>query len=83
MAAIALAVTGAFASQKPASSAAFADETGWINLSATQPCHQSVTCSNVSNPQACTMLYQGVTRTAFGKVNPNINECAKTLYRKL
>lgn len=73
----ALAIAGAFASQK-SDSKTVAPQTGWID--APSPCKIQVSCSDVLGP-VCTMFHQGQNKQAYGKVNPSDATCAKVLYR--
>lgn len=77
IAVFALAIFGAFASQKTESKN-LALEVGWVD--APSPCQVQVTCSNDLGP-VCTMFYQGQNRQVYGKVNLTDPTCSKILYR--
>lgn len=72
-----LAIVGAFASQSSDNSVK-ALQTGWIDTPS--PCSIPVQCNTVVT-QFCTLMYQGTTRQAYGKVNPGDATCAKVLYK--
>jgi hypothetical protein len=78
IAVFAIAILGAFASQK-SSSKVLAPETGWIDTPA--PCQEKADCSNVSSPFVCTVLHEGELKQAYGKDAPEDATCAKILYR--
>lgn len=77
LAVFALAIIGAFASQK-VDNKVLAPETGWINYPT--PCNVSVSCRTEIGP-VCTMFHLGQERQAYGKVNPNDLTCSKVLYK--
>lgn len=73
----ALAIMGAYASQK-SESESFAPQVGWID--SPSPCSIEVECSTDFGP-VCTMLHDGQIKQAFGKDNPKDATCSKELYR--
>lgn len=72
-----LAIGGAFASQTTEENA-MPLQIGWIDTPS--PCTIPASCRTETGP-VCTLLHQGQTRQAFGKVNPNDATCAKVLYK--
>jgi len=78
IAVFALAILGAFASQK-SSSKVLAPETGWIDTPA--PCQIDAECSTIDNGNVCTLLHNGQVQQAYGKDNPNDATCSKILFR--
>lgn len=75
--AVMAAVMGAFAFER-AEDTALIPETGWINLPG-KPCEVPVNCDFRPSGPVCTASYQGTTHQAFGKNDPAVNICAKTL----
>jgi hypothetical protein len=71
-----LAIVGAFASQSTSSAKAL--QTGWIDTPA--PCTIPVQCNTVVTT-VCTLMFQGTSHQAYGKVNPGDATCTKVLYR--
>jgi hypothetical protein len=74
----ALAIMGAYASQKTESES-FVPQVGWID--SPSPCSIAVECSTDFGP-VCTMLHDGQIKQAFGKENLNDATCSKELYRR-
>lgn len=77
IAVFALAIAGAFASQKLDNKAA-TSQLGWID--SPSPCTIQVACSDVVGP-VCTMFHQGQNKQAYGKVNPTDLTCSRILYK--
>jgi len=57
--------------------------TGYIIPIGATMCQAATTCDNVTNPVLCTVVYQGVTYTAFGKASPNDTTCPIALFKPL
>ena len=77
VAAVMLAIAGAFAAQSD--KAAKPLVTGWVNLSASQPCFTSVQCKTEDGP-ICTLMYNNVSYQAFG-IHPTTLQCSVRVNR--
>jgi len=75
-----LAIVSAFAFKTVETKALFGPETGWINLPGT-PCAISVPCDNTPSNFTCKAIHDEVERDAFGKNDPQLMICTKTLFR--
>lgn len=78
IAVFAIAILGAFASQK-STSKVLAPETGWIDTPA--PCQVATECSTIDNGTVCTLLYNGQVQQAYWKDQPTDATCSKILFR--
>ncbi|MNF90200.1 hypothetical protein D3C84_727570 [compost metagenome] len=78
VAAVVLAIAGAFASQA-APKSTVATKTGYLDTPS--PCLEARECSDVNNGIVCTYMWQGSNHQAFGK-NPTGGQCSVTLYKK-
>lgn len=76
MAAMALAIAGAFAAQS--AKKVVSPKTGWINTPTA--CFQSRSCDTTPGT-VCTITVNGISYQAYGKADPDVLTCAQVLYK--